>query len=366
MSATEQLIVEPKWPERAAAPHEMRAITIREFGGPDVLKMEALPTPEPGPGEVLVRVAATSVGAALDVAARAGRHPFGGFRFPHVLGAECAGTVVASGDHNGRWLVGEHVAVFPVVFPAALDAPGPDVSAGIELIGTQRQGSYAEYVAVPRANVRVVPPHMDPVDAVSVVMAGSVAMKQFDRVGGVGPGSRVVVIGGASALGSTTALLAKHLGAQVVGTSRSPDKRARLLEHGIEAVDPREPGAAERIRALFDGAGADLIIDNLGQPESLSQNFDMLVSGGHLVCSGAILGAMPCLDMRQLYLRGLTIHGVRTADLDALDKLWAEVHRGFNRGVVDQVFPLQQVADAHRRVESGANVGRVVLAGLSA
>jgi NADPH:quinone reductase-like Zn-dependent oxidoreductase len=352
------------WPAADAVPATMRATTMREFGPPDVLQSEELPTPEPAADEVLVRVAAVSVGRLLDLLARSGRHPFAGFTFPHVLGAECAGTVVARGEDAGGVPLGAHVAVFPVITAEDDEwarAGLPEQSPTLQILGTHRPGAYAQYVAVPARNVRVAPEGMTPLEAVGVILAGAVAMNQFARVGGVGPGSRVVVQGAASALGSTTALLAKHLGAEVVALSRSRAKRDVLAGFGFTAViDPSTDDFPEQIVAAFGGRPAQVIVDDIGHPDLWRRQFRALGPGGVIVSSGAFLADDLPIDLRRMYVLGQSIVGVRTGNLAAVDRLWEHVHAGF-RTVLDRTWPVEEAALAHAYVEGDGNVGRVAL-----
>lgn len=353
------------WPERGPVPDTMRALTFRRFGLPEVLQVERLPSPEPPVGEVLVRVAAVGVGRLLDLVARSGRHPYAFFTFPHVLGAEHAGTVAALGSGVDGIAVGDHVAVFQTITTAADEftrSGYSDLSPNVVILGTHRQGADAEYVSVPASNVSVVPSGMGPEQAASLAGVGPVAANQFARVGGVGPGSRVIVQGASSGLGSTTALLAQHLGADVVVTSRQESKRARLRQLGFAHVlDAIDPDFAEQAREAFGGHGADVVVDNLGAPLVWEHGFDALRPGGAMVSSGAFLGHTVPLNLQKLYSTGLRVVGVRTGTLESVRALWDAAANGF-RTVLDRTFPLADAPAAHRYVEDGGNVGRVLLA----
>jgi NADPH:quinone reductase-like Zn-dependent oxidoreductase len=353
-----------QWPTVQPVPDTMRAVTFREFGPPEVLKMEEVPTPRPAPGEVLIRVAAVSVGRLLDLLARSGKHPYAHFTFPHILGAEHSGVVAALGDGVDSVQVGDQVAAFPSVFPEddeMVRSGFAELSPALQIIGTHRQGAYAEYVAVPAVNVRVVPPEMTPAEASAVMLSGTVAMNQFDRIGGIREGMRVVVPGATSALGSTTALLARHLGATVIVTSRSEQKRSRLRELGFDHVlDATCDDFAVQVKRVFDGKGAQVIVDNLGDEGVWRRGFDALAPGGTVVSSGAFLGLEVPINLKRLYTLGQRVVGVRTGNLTALDNLWTQVHDGF-RTIVDRSFPLEDAASAHRYVEADDNVGRVTL-----
>lgn len=361
---TESILTESPWPDLAGGvPTTMNAMVFREFGGPEVLKMETVPVPDIGPDDVLVKVGAVSVGRLLDLVARSGKHPYATFTFPHILGADHAGTVAAVGSAVSGLKVGEHVAIFPgvVIGEDEYTRSGrSDLSPLVQVIGTHRPGAYAEYAAVPAANASLVPDGVGPEQASALASVGAVATNQFSRVGGVVKGSRVVVQGASSALGLTTALLAKHLGAEVVVSSRHESKRRRLREIGFEHVfDAVDDDFTDKVKVAF-GGGADLIVDNLGAPLVWEHGFDSLRPGGAIVSSGAFLGHVVPLNLQKLYTTGIRVVGVRTGTPESVGELWKQVGLGF-RTVVDRSFALADAPESHRYVERGDNVGKVVL-----
>lgn len=352
------------WPSVTTVPDYMAAAVFRKFGDPEVLQMESVPTPAPKPGEVLVRVASVSVGRLLDVVARSGKHPYASFTFPHILGAEHAGVVAALGPGVSGLQIGNKVAGFPVVVQGEDDftrAGYSELSPRLQLVGTHRPGAYAQYVCLPAENLTVVPQTMTPADVTALALAGPVAMNQFTRAGGVGEGTRVIVQGATSALGLTTALLAKHLGAEVIVTSRHESKQAQLRAFGFEHVlDAVEPSFVDEVGEVFGGKGAQLISDNLGAPLVWEHGLQVLAPGGVVVSSGAFLGHNVPVNLQRLYSKGQRVIGVKTGNLAAVGQLWQEVTKGF-RTVTDRTFTLEQAPAAHHYVEAGCNVGRVSL-----
>jgi NADPH:quinone reductase-like Zn-dependent oxidoreductase len=353
------------WPSvDGGVPDRMHALVFDEFGPPEVLHDTILPTPEPGPGEVLVKVGAVSVGRLLDIASRSGKHPYADFRLPHTLGGDNAGTVAAVGKGVDSVRVGDRVGVFHVIFTADDEwtrSGYGDLSPHVEILGIHRPGADAEYVVVPAVNVRRVPDDIGPVMAASIVGVGPVAVNQFDRAGGVGPGSNVIVQGATSGLGATTAMLARHLGATVVVSSRDEGKRARLRELGFEHVfDATDDSFTSLAREAFGGDGAHVLVDNLGENGVWDRGFATLRPGAAVVSSGAFLGHTVPLDLLKTYSTGIRVIGVRTGTLDAVERIWQETEKGF-RTAIDATFPIAEAAAAHRHVEQGANVGRVVL-----
>ena len=352
------------WPEVGPVPDRMRAVVFREFGPPGVLHEETVDTPSPGPGEVLIKVGAVSVGRLLDLVARSGKHPYAKFTFPHILGSDHAGTVVALGDGVTSVAVGDRVAVFPVVILREdkwTRSGYADISPNVEIIGTHRQGADADYSVVPVSVVSKVPDGVEPAQAASLASVGAVAANQFARVGGVGPDSRVIVQGATSGLGATTAMLARHLGAQVIVSSRHENKRARLRELGFSTVlDACDQAFPAQAREAFGGEGASVVIDNLGAQDVWDHGFEALEPGGAIATSGAFLGHRVSVNLQKLYSIGIRIVGVRTGTPESVAELWRQVGSGF-RTVVDRTFPLADAPQAHRYVEQADNVGRVVL-----
>ncbi|MDX3748153.1 alcohol dehydrogenase catalytic domain-containing protein [Streptomyces sp. AK08-02] len=353
----------PTWPEPVAVGATMRAVVFRAFGPPDVLEQAVVATPCPGPGEVLVQVAAVSIGRLLDLAARSGKHPYAHFRLPHILGADHAGTVAAVGPDVDSVRVGDRVAVFPVITCGACPqcvAGREEACPSLSLIGTHRPGAYAEFCVAPARNVHRVPEGISPDMVAALALVGAVGANQLSQAG-LRPGQWVLVQGAASALGSTTAALARHLGARVIATSRSADKREAPAAAGADVVlDATGADFAEQVSEATDGAGVDIVVDNLGDPAIWDASLDVLGRGGTVVTSGAFLGGKVRLDLLRLYSNCQRVLGVRTGNAAACTALWSEVDRGF-RAVVDRTFPISRASDAHRYLEEDSNVGRVAL-----
>ena len=351
------------WPALEAPGETMRAVVLPEFGPPEVLREDVVAVPEPAAGDVLVQVAAVSIGRVLDLAARAGQHPYPGFRFPHVLGAEHAGVIAALGPGVTGWQTGQRVAAFPVISDGTCYycLRGCDeVCENLQILGIHRPGAYAQYVTVPARNLSAVPDDVTPAQATGLALSGAVAMNQLQRAGFL-PGQWILVQGASSALGSLTASLALHLGARVILASRSPAKRERLGTLRADAIlDPLQAGFAAEVRALTGGRGADIVIDNLGEAGVWQTSVASLAPTGALVSSGAFLGGDVRIDLSRLYQQAQRIIGVRTGNQASIAALWAEVDRGF-RPVLDTTFPLEEAAGAHRYLEDGQNVGRVSL-----
>jgi NADPH:quinone reductase-like Zn-dependent oxidoreductase len=329
----------------------MRAVVIREHGDVEVLNIEDMPTPEPGVGEVRIRVGAVSVNSFLDVSNRAGKVPFTSYSFPHILGVEHAGVVDSVGGEVPDWVTpGTRV----VVQAAYLK---PDGTVG--LLGVHREGSAAEYSVVPVSCLRPLPGGVSFVEAAALALNGPLAVRQLQHAG-FEPGEWVLVQAAASAAGSMMIKVLQHLGGRIIATSRDEGKRERLRELGVEHVlDTSAVDLAAQVHAIT-GAGADLVVDNIGDPTLWRSTIASLRDGGRVVTSGAKFGGEVPLDVRDLYTRNLSVLGVRTYNPPAADRLWDLVQEGL-RPVISEVFPLESVRDAHRCIENQENIGRVVL-----
>lgn len=345
----------------------MKAMVIDGFGGPDVLVPAELPRPEPGAGEVRIRVQAVAVARTKDVAARAGRPPFGPMitAFPHVLGTEHAGVVDAVGSDAGDLRPGMRVAVSAVLSCAecrACAAGHEEACATFGLIGVHRQGSYAEYVVAPAGNVHRLPDDIPFVSAAAVAANGPVARAQLDA-GQVGPNSTVLVIGAGGALGSMAATMAAWRGARVVGVDRLADRGDRLDGLPLVAtVDGDSVQLAGLIASAGGGWGFDCVIDNLGLPAVWDAYRPAVADLGRIVVSGAINHDPLPMRLLPFYLRSQSLIGVRTGNRAQMAAVWRDVHDGFRPPAGHlQPMPFADVSSAHARVEAGTAHGQIVL-----
>lgn len=346
----------------------MRAIVIREFGPPDVLEPADLPVPEPGAGEVCIRVQAIAVARTKDVAARAGRPPFGPLitSFPHVLGTEHAGVVDAVGDGVMPGLaVGQRVAVSAVLSCAECHAclrGHEEACARFGLLGVHRAGSYAEFVVVPAGNVHPLPDDVSVREAATMAANGPVARAQLDA-GAVGPDSTVLVTGAGGALGSMAATLAAWRGARVIGVDQlgvRPDVLGGLpLAAGIDGASPQ---LSADIRAAAGDYGVDCVIDNLGLASLWAGYRPVLADLGRIVVSGAISHEALPVHLLPFYLHSQSLIGVRTGNRAQMAALWADVRAGFRPPASHTTpMPFADAGAAHGRIEAGTAAGQIVL-----
>lgn len=324
----------------------MYAITIREPGGPEVLTWSEVPDPVPAAGEVLVDVAATAVNRA-DLMQREGRYPPPPGAPPYP-GLECAGRISALGDGVTGW------------------------QAGAEVCALLGGGGYAERVAVPVGQLLPVPSGLSLVEAATLPEVACTVWSNVSGQAHLRDGETFLVHGGASGIGTHAIQVAKRLGARVLCTAGSATKRERCVELGADAaIDYREEDFVARAREETGGRGVDVILDIMGAAY-LARNVDALAPGGRLVIIGMQGGARAELDIAALLRKRASVAatalrsrpaGEKAAIVAAVrDRVWPWVEDGTVRPVVDRVLPMRDAAEAHRAVEAGEHVGKVVLA----
>lgn len=344
----------------------MRAVLMRDFGGEQVLELADVETPNAGPGEALVRVGAVEVSRTRDVATRTGAHPFSRqVALPHVLGGDFAGVVEAVGPGVEPSLVGRRVAGSCTITcgacPACL-AGREALCARLSMLGIHHWGSYAELVRLPAANLHQIPAGLSMAEAAALAATGPIALAQL-AAGVVVGGTEILVTGVTGALGSMLAALAGRLGARVVGLSRRPDAIPEELPLAAR-LDATREDLADALLECTSGAGIGVAVDNVADARTFAGYFPALALGGRVVVSGAIGAAeLPVLAVpaAALYIRSLSLLGVRTAGASDAARFWALVSEGFRAppGLVREL-PLESAAAAHAAV-AGGRVGHTVL-----
>jgi putative PIG3 family NAD(P)H quinone oxidoreductase len=322
----------------------VNAITIPEFGGPEVLTWATVPDPVPAAGEVLVEVTASAVNRA-DLMQREGHYPPppGAPLYP---GLECAGRVAALGAGVAGWQVGDEVCAL--------------------LAG----GGYAELVAVPAGQLLPRPANLTLQEAAALPeVACTVWSTVVDRAR-LTKGETFLVHGGSSGIGTHAIQIGKALGARVLCTAGSAEKLQRCRELGADvAINYKTEDFAARVRE--ETGGVDVILDNIGA-DYLARNIEALGFNGRLAIIGMQGGTRTEFDINSLLrkrgsiiataLRARPIPEKAAIVAGVREQVWPLVEAGTVRPVIDRVVPMRDAADAHRAVESSAHVGKVVLA----
>jgi putative PIG3 family NAD(P)H quinone oxidoreductase len=323
----------------------VKAIVVRQPGGPEALEYAEVPDPEPGPEDVLVDVTATAVNRA-DLLQRQGHYdpPPGA---SEVIGLECSGTVAAVGAAVTAHRVGDPVCAL--------------------LSG----GGYATRVAVPAGQVMPVPAGVDLVTAAALPEVAATVWSNVMMVAGLRPGEVLLVHGGAGGIGTFAIQLGRAVGARVLTTAGSAEKRALCARLGADVtIDYREQDFVDVVRDATEGHGADVVLDNMGAAY-LARNVSALALEGRLVVIGMQGGTKAELDLGALMRKrgavvATTLRARPAAEKAAIcravvEHVWPLVADGTIRAVVDTTMPLAEAAAAHRRMESGGHSGKILL-----
>jgi putative PIG3 family NAD(P)H quinone oxidoreductase len=323
----------------------MRAVVITKPGGPEVLKWQEVPDPDLGPGEVLIDVAAAGVNRA-DLLQRQGLYPPPPGAPPYP-GMECSGRIEAVGTEVTGW------------------QPGDDVCA------LMAGGGYAEKVAVPAGLVLPVPDGISVVDAAALPEATCTVYSNVFQVGRLTAGETLLVHGGASGIGTIAIQLAKANGARVMCTAGAGKKLEFCRSLGADvAISYRNEDFVTVVRDATGGHGADVILDIMGA-SYLARNLSALAAGGRLVIIGRQGGNRAELDLGVLQGKRASIHattlrnrplGEKAAIVSAgHENVWPLVSAGKVVPVIDRRIPMPNAAEAHRILQDGDHIGKVLL-----
>jgi zinc-binding alcohol dehydrogenase/oxidoreductase len=316
----------------------VKAIRIHEDGGPDVLRYEDAPDPEPGPGEVLVRLRAASLNR-LDLWVRSGRPSV---PKPRILGADGAGV-----DESGRRVVIN---------------PGIEHGDRISVIGEHMDGTHAELVAVPEGNVYPIPDELSFEEAAAFPLVFETVYRMLVTRSRLREGEWVLVWGVGSGIGTASLQLAKALGGRVIATSSRDAKLELAKVLGADAVVNHETGdVVEAVKEATGGPGADVVVEHVGEA-TWARSLASARTGGRIVVCGATSGPNPPAALHRIWWRELEIYGSTMGTPADFKGAYDLIAAGKARPVVDQVFPLADARLAHERLEAGDQLGKIVLA----
>ncbi|VVN66850.1 NAD(P)H-quinone oxidoreductase [Pseudomonas fluorescens] len=326
-------------------PQTMTQIEITQPGGPEVLQSNQVPVPTPGPGEILIRVHAAGVNRP-DVIQRAGKYPMKPGMSP-IPGLEVAGEVVAIGQGVTEFILGDSVCALT------------------------NGGGYAQYCVAPASQALPIPDGMDWVQAAAVPETFFTVWANLFDIGGASKGQRALIHGGTSGIGTTALMLCREFGIKAFATAGSEDKCAAIRKLGAEAINYRDQDFAKVIQEKTAGKGINVILDIMGG-SYLNSNIAALGMDGRLVMLGFLGGAQAKeVDLMAILGKRATITGslmrARTREEKASiaeqlrEYVWPVLAAGRCLPMIDKVYPLDQAAQAHARMEAGEHIGKIVL-----
>ncbi len=338
----------------------MRAVIFEEFGAPSVLRLAEVPAPEPGPGEVLVRVSAVGVNR-LDLMARQGQ--VGKIPLPHISGSEVSG-VVASAGPGVRVPEGLRVAVAPYLFCGRCEsclAGHETVCLQSDILGLRSMGGYAEYVAVPETSLVPIPDTVDDHQAAAVTLSTITAWHMLADKVRIKPGDRVLVWAAGSGVGSAAVQIARIMGAEVIATAGDDAKLARAEQLGARwTINYRTENVVERVREITGKRGVDVVFEHLGQ-DTMAASVKSLARGGRIVTCGTLTGAQGTVDLWSLFAKELSLIGSYGGTRDNLRQVLSLVGEGRLSAVIDRTYPLAEARSAQERMEARAQFGKILL-----
>ena len=326
-------------------PAEMAAINISRPGGPEVLVLDQRAVPTPNPNEILIKVAAAGINRG-DVVQRLGSYPPPSGA-SDILGLEVAGEVVAVGKDTTRFKLGDKV------------------------MSLVTGGGYAQYCAAHETHTFLIPPGIDMVAAASIPETFMTVWHNVFQRGGLQPGETLLVHGGSSGVGVTAIQIAKAFGAKVIVTAGSKEKCDACIGLGADrAINYRTEDFVAEVKAVTEGVGADAILDMVGG-DNVERNFDAAAVEGRIIQIGFMESSRARVDLRTLMVKrlhytGSTLRARSVADKAMLAsaveaKVMPLLLDGRFKTVVDSTFPLDRAAQAHRGMETGQHIGKIVL-----
>ena len=338
----------------------MKAIVLREFGGPEVLRPGDFPYPEPGPGEVVVRVRAAGVNH-IDIWTRIGRYPTS---LPHIIGADVAGEVAEVGDGVESVKKGDRVVIYPLKTCGRCSycLSGRDsLCPNSKLLGLHLKGGYAEYVKVYEDMVFKIPGDVGFREAAAIPVNWITAWHMLFTRASLGPGDTILVIGGGSGIGYAAIELAKLVGAKVITTVGADWKVEKAKAIGADhVINRKKEDILETVMSLTDGEGVDLVFEHAGAAV-WDKAVKSLKRGGTMVFAGATTGDEVKLSIRSLYRPQLNLHGAFLGHRSEFLKLLKLLDEGAIKPVIDSVYKLKDAAEAHRRMEASLHFGKIIL-----
>ena len=322
----------------------MRAVRIHEDGGPEVLRYEEAPDPTPASGEVLVRLRAASLNH-LDLWLRQG---LPSVPKPRILGADGAGVVAVPGDDVDGFAEGDRVVL------------NPGLDDGARIVGEHMDGTHADLIAVPADYVHPIPDDLSFEEAAAFPLVFATAYRMLATRAGLREGEWVLVWGIGAGVSTAALSVAKALGGRVLATSTSAEKLERARELGADAVVRTEDDVVAEARALTNGAGMDVVVEHVGEA-TWKSSLQAVRKGGRVCVCGATSGPNPPANLHRIFWKQLSVLGSTMGTREDFAAVLELIASGRARPVVDRVFPIAEVREAHEHLERGGQLGKVVL-----
>jgi NADPH:quinone reductase-like Zn-dependent oxidoreductase len=340
----------------------MRAVRFHAHGGPEVLQVDEIDSPEPGEGEVVLRMEACGLNR-VDILSREGQTP-AAIPFPHISGTEVAGEIIAIGPRVSGWELGQRVVVNPAL-SCGRCAPcreGHDNRCREgRIFGVQTPGGYAEEVLAPADHLIELPDGLDAAAAASITVTGSTAWHMLVERAKVGLGDAVLIIAAGSGIGVMGIQIAKMAGATVIATAGSDDKLRRAADLGADhVVNHRTPGWSKEVRSMTGRQGVDIVFEHVGAA-TWEDSLASLARGGRLVTCGGHSGFEVTVNLWHLFVKEQILMGSFAGTRRDVERVLALASKGDLDPVIHARFGLERAAEAQQLLEDRQVFGKVML-----
>ncbi|MFQ5692155.1 MAG: zinc-binding dehydrogenase [Nitrospinota bacterium] len=340
----------------------MKAVVFHEHGGPEVLRLEEVETPKPGPGEVLVAVRACALNR-LDLWTRGGI-PGRKIDLPRILGSDVAGEVAEVGAGVGHVKAGDRVAVHAVLSCgecAHCQSGAENLCSRFGILGAAADGGYAEYVKVSGRNVLPIPGGLPFDDASTAPIVFVTAWRMLVVKGGLRAGEEVLVLAAGSGVGTASIQIAKLCGCRVFAAAGRDETLVKARGVGAdEVINYTSASLDEALLDLTGGRGVDMVVETVGK-DTLAKSLASLKKGGRIVICGTTSGPQVELDYRALYFANKSIVGSTLGTREDHRTGLGLLAAGRLRATLDRTFPLEQAGEAQRVLMNRAQFGKLIL-----
>jgi NADPH:quinone reductase-like Zn-dependent oxidoreductase len=343
----------------------MKAVLFRRHGGPEVLEYVDFPTPEPKPGEVLIRLRAAALNR-MDVMVRNG-WPGLNLQLPHINGADGAGEIVAFGDgasDSGEFEIGDHVVIDANLGCGKCEfclAAKDNMCLQWHLLGETVRGTYAEYVSLPVKQLFRLPKDFDLLQAAAAALVYQTAWHSLVKRGNVLGEETVLIVGAGGGVNTASLQIAKWIGAQVVvvGSDAKKLEMADAIGADILINRSKQPDWSKAVFLATNKRGVDVVVDNVGT--TFMQSLRALRKGGRLLTVGNSGGPKFEIDNRYMFAKHLSILGSTMSTLSEFREVMDLIVAGKLKPVMDKTFPLAEAASAQERLWRNENFGKITL-----
>jgi len=339
----------------------MKAVRIHSFGGPEVIKIDDIPVPEPEKENVVVEIRATAMNH-LDLWVRRGGPTH---LLPMTLGSDGAGIVHKTGSGVTRFKIGDEVLIQPLWYCGnckSCNSGKENYCSKFGIFGEDRNGTQCEYFIVPERNLFHKPNNISFEEAAAFPLVGQTAYAMLVTRADIQKDETVLVWGAGSGIGSMAIQIAKHRGCRIIATGGTQEKIEHALEIGADyGINHFKEDVLSRIKEITNGTGVDVVFEHVGEA-TWNTSLRCMNKGGRLVTCGATTGPEVKLEIRHLFFKQQSIMGSTMGNADAFKNVYKMVENGSLKPTIDKIYKFEDAALAHEYLENDHNFGKVILA----